>query len=256
MVCKLEGCEKKLGPTNKYGYCKDHRHLSTELKLNIKKRKQERGYGKKDYWKHREKRLTNSKKYYHANKKPKVPVIIFCTHEDCKEIANHRLIKLCEVHYQEHRRKKIKEYFDQYYKENSEIIINRSSKWNKDNKESRNLRMQNYTKLRHQEDIQYKLSKKLRNRLNMAVRKDSKKGSAVIDLGCTIEELKWWLEFWFEDGMSWDNYGKNGWHIDHIKPLVSFDLTDRNQFLKAVNYKNLQPMWAKDNMSKHSKVWE
>jgi hypothetical protein len=54
--------------------------------------------------------------------------------------------------------------------------------------------------------------------------------------------------------MTWDNYGQFGWHIDHIKPLSVFDLTDREQFLEACRYTNLQPMWWKENLSKGSKV--
>ena len=54
--------------------------------------------------------------------------------------------------------------------------------------------------------------------------------------------------------MSWDNYGKKGWHIDHITPLVLFDLTNREQVLMACHYTNLQPLWAKDNLSKGTKI--
>ena len=107
---------------------------------------------------------------------------------------------------------------------------------------------------KHKEWVKNNLGSKLRSRLNSAIRGGQKSGSAVDDLGCSIENLKLYLESKFQEGMTWDNRGKHGWHIDHIKPLSSFDLTDREQFLKAVNYTNLQPLWAKDNLTKGVKI--
>lgn len=99
-----------------------------------------------------------------------------------------------------------------------------------------------------------KISDRLRQRLCKAIDRNSKNGSAVKDLGCTITEFKSYLESKFQTGMSWDNYGLYGWHIDHIKPLSSFDLNDHKQVLEACHYTNLQPLWAKDNLSKHAKT--
>jgi len=52
--------------------------------------------------------------------------------------------------------------------------------------------------------------------------------------------------------MGWDNYGfgENKWNVDHIIPLSKINLSDRKQLLKAVNYKNLQPLWQLDNIIK------
>jgi len=111
-----------------------------------------------------------------------------------------------------------------------------------------------YNNSKYKTDIQFKLSHNLRSRLCKAINRNQKKGSAVDDLGCTVEQLKQHLESKFLPGMSWDNWTVDGWHIDHIKPLDSFDLTDRNQLLEACHYTNLQPLWANDNLVKSNKL--
>jgi len=62
------------------------------------------------------------------------------------------------------------------------------------------------------------------------------------------------LESKFQEGMSWENYGKNGWHLDHIIPLSAFDLTDPEQLKIACHYTNIQPLWARDNLVKSNKI--
>jgi hypothetical protein len=98
--------------------------------------------------------------------------------------------------------------------------------------------------------INRRLALNLRGRLSQAFRNGYKTGSAVRDLGCSIEEFRIYLESKFQEGMSWDNYGRDGWHMDHILPLCRFDLSDEVQLKKACHYTNLQPLWAKDNLEK------
>lgn len=112
----------------------------------------------------------------------------------------------------------------------------------------------NYIKERCLADPKFKLACRLRHRLYLAIKNNYKSGSAVKDLGCTISELKEHLENKFQLGMTWDNWTTIGWHIDHIKPLSKFDLTDRQQFLEACHYTNLQPLWAEDNLIKSDKA--
>lgn len=95
-----------------------------------------------------------------------------------------------------------------------------------------------------------RIRRNLRSRLNRALRGLYKSGSAIRDLGCSIVEFKQHLESKFSPGMSWDNYGMYGWHIDHIIPLVKFNLRDPFELQKAIHYNNLQPLWAVDNLKK------
>lgn len=94
----------------------------------------------------------------------------------------------------------------------------------------------------------------LRCRISDLLRRGYKKYSKSYKLlGCTIEELKIYLEKQFQPGMTWENYGKNGWEIDHILPCDSFDFNKIEDQQKCFNWKNLQPLWMKDNRKKKLK---
>jgi hypothetical protein len=97
----------------------------------------------------------------------------------------------------------------------------------------------------------------LRNRLYCALRRaNANKNIKTHELiGCTITELRQHLEAQFTDGMTWHNYGKDGWHIDHIRPCASFDLSDSEQQRQCFHYSNLQPLWALDNIRKGAR-WD
>ncbi len=72
------------------------------------------------------------------------------------------------------------------------------------------------------------------------------------DIGCSRDELCDYIESLFLDGMSWENF--NEWHIDHIKPLSSFNMLDAAERSKANHFSNLQPLWAIDNLKKGNRV--
>ena len=63
-------------------------------------------------------------------------------------------------------------------------------------------------------------------------------------LGCDIKTFVTYLESQFNSGMSWEHYGWDGWHLDHVIALAAFDLTKREQRRKAFHYTNYQPLWA------------
>jgi hypothetical protein len=106
-------------------------------------------------------------------------------------------------------------------------------------------------------DSSFKMRMNLRHRVWSALQSvgASKSGNVFDLIGCTIGELRQHLETQFADGMTWDNYGRTGWHIDHIRPCASFDLTDPEQQRQCFHYTNLQPLWAADNIRKGGK-WQ
>ena len=126
------------------------------------------------------------------------------------------------------------------------------SRYNAATRETRN--QKNLQKLKT--DVGYRLAHLLRGRLRIALAQNYKTGSAVRDLGCSIPDLRAHLESLFEPAMTWGNYGigKGKWHIDHIMPLSAFDLTNRQHFLLACHYLNLQPLWGEENIAKHDKI--
>lgn len=139
---------------------------------------------------------------------------------------------------------------EKYREEHKEILREKSKKYYQNHKEERKVYENNKRKI----NVNYKLANNLRRRIGKALRNNQKAGSAVQDLGCSVPELKLYLEDRFQPGMTWDNYGYYGWHVDHIIPLDSFDLTNREEFLKACHYKNLQPLWAEENYIKSDKL--
>lgn len=81
-----------------------------------------------------------------------------------------------------------------------------------------------------------------------------KKEYTVKYLGCSLEFFKNYLESKFKEGMTWNNYGLYGWHIDHIIPLCHAKTED--ELYELSHYTNLQPLWASENLSKNGKLKE
>ena len=137
------------------------------------------------------------------------------------------------------RRDIIREQQNAYYKENKDKIL----------KAKRMAR-----RLRRKTDPTFRLEANLRSRTNGAIKNNSKSKSTIELLGCTVEHARKHLESQFTDGMNWETYGFYGWHIDHIIPCASFDLSIPEQQRQCFHFTNLQPLWAKDNLSKNDKL--
>ena len=104
---------------------------------------------------------------------------------------------------------------------------------------------------RRRNDSDFKMLTILRGRILDVLRGHSKSDTTISMLGCTIEELWIHLEKKFTKGMTRENHGE--WHVDHIKPCASFNLTEPEQQKICFHYTNLQPLWAIDNLKKGAK---
>lgn len=109
----------------------------------------------------------------------------------------------------------------------------------------------NRFKLQYQ-NTNFRLSSVLRHRIYLALKGICKSNKTSILLGCSIDQLKQHLKSKFQQGMTWENYGE--WHIDHIRPCASFDLSKLEEQKKCFHFSNLQPLLAKDNLAKGDKI--
>ena len=144
-------------------------------------------------------------------------------------------------------------YHRQYYLKNKEKIKAYSKQYKKDNPDKKRQHKRNYRKNNIGERLRRSQSKMIKKTLGKSGA--SKCGSTSKYLGCDPATLKNHLETQFQPGMNWENRGTYGWHIDHIRPLASFDLTKEEEQLKAFHYTNLQPLWWYDNIAKGDK-WD
>jgi hypothetical protein len=122
------------------------------------------------------------------------------------------------------------------------------------NKASIHAANQRRDKERQKRDPAYKLSRWCRLRIRQALKFYKTSATASKLLGCTVAEFRAHLESQFKPGMTWTNWTRDGWHIDHIRPLASFDLTKASERSKAFHWRNHQPLWWRDNLSKGARV--
>lgn len=232
---------------------------SEDLKKQQRKQRYEqnkeeiRRRGREFYRKNREKIIQDQKNYYSHNK------------GKCKQSLKE---------YNLRNKEKLKQHRKERYQQNKQYYIQKAKEYAEQNKEKRDqlvkeYRHRNKEKIkeyaqsrreinrqrhnnRYKNDPIYKLSRTLRARLISAIKnKAIKKYQPTLDMiGCTIEQLRLHIEQQWLPGMTWENHTQRGWHIDHIKPVNTFDLTDIEQQKQCFHYTNLRPLWAVDNKSR------
>ncbi len=108
----------------------------------------------------------------------------------------------------------------------------------------------------HHKSAEARLISNIKRRIDDGLGKVKPAAAVLVLLGIAdksdpIRFLWIYLEKKYKKGMTRDNYGD--WHVDHIKPCASFDLTDAKQQMLCFHYTNLQPLWAKENLQKGKK---
>jgi hypothetical protein len=151
---------------------------------------------------------------------------------------------------------KIKKYAKKYKEKDPEKYTERTKKWREENPIKFKKQRSDYWKKRSGADIHFKL----RNTVSCLIRKrlrfhsSSKNGKSTFSfLPYSVNDLVKHLENLFQEGMTWKNYGK--WHIDHKIPDCKFDykFVSDKEFQECWALKNLQPLWAKENIKKGGK---
>jgi len=154
-------------------------------------------------------------------------------------------------------KKKMKE----YRLKNKEKIAKQNKKWRIKNKDKMKIVKKKWNDNKYNTDIAYKITHLLRTRINHCLKNNNKSLSTMFLIGCEIDYLLYHIQEQFQDGMTWDNHGKGDkgkgmkeWHIDHIKPCASFNLSKPEEQQKCFHYSNLQPLWATENLKKKKRI--
>ena len=240
-------CIAKYGKLGRSARCKDcakqQRDLPTEKeKLKIKHAKhyvenrKEIKEKSKEWAKNNEDYIKEYRKTYAAN--------------------NKEYTKKYQQKYRDDNKEILKEKKKKYYSNNKEKLNKARKIYKENNKEKVLTQIRKYTNKRRLNDSKYRLRKSMSCAIQGGLKaKKLRKGWQTL-VPYTLEELKLHLESKFTKGMTWENYGKDGWHIDHIIPqsLFRYDSYNHPAFHACWALSNLQPLWADENLAKRDKI--
>jgi hypothetical protein len=145
---------------------------------------------------------------------------------------------------------KRRDYGRKYYEENKDQVQEYKRNYYEKNKEEIKDKVKENHYNRRKTDPLYDLMCHMRLMVYRYIKKKDERTHEII--GCSPKELKEYIESLWLPGMTWDNHTHDGWHIDHIIPLCSAET--KEEIYKLNHFSNLQPLWAKDNLTKGGKI--
>lgn len=199
------------------------------------------------YYQENKKIINIKTKKYHEENKETIKIQRKQYREKNKEPLN-ATAKKYRIEHKEEMRK---------YLENNKLkIAKQHKKYKEEHKEQIRAYKKKYN-VEYQKRLDVRIVGNMRTRVRNALKRNTKDSTTMKLVGCTLIELKNYLESQFKPGMSWNNYGrgwlgtrKREWNIDHIIPCASFDLSRPEEQKKCFYYSNLQPLWAEENYRK------
>lgn len=236
-MCKT--CHKEY--SQKY-YEENKETINANSKEYHQQNKEHIALQQKQYYESNKEDILEKQKLYYEENKEKITEYSKNWYNENKEqiLNNHKIY-----------RDKNKEKSKQYYLENKEHLSEYNKKYYEDNKSTIIKKVVEYERNKLKTDFIFKLIKNIRTSFKEWLNGFKKDKRTFEYVNCTKDELVSHLESLFLEGMTWENYGE--WHIDHIKPLSSFDPTKEEDMHEAWSKENLQPLWAKDNIKKGNK---
>lgn len=160
----------------------------------------------------------------------------------------------CRAYYQKNKEKTIVRVLE-YHKNNPEVGRKARREYGRRNRQKMSETSVNWVKKKRADDPIFRFVcavRKCAQRVAKAAQQRKALGS-IEYLGCSIEEFIIYIEGLFTEGMTWENYGRGGWCLDHVIPIDYFVKNDLDIW-KANHYLNLQPLWWEDNLKKSNKV--
>lgn len=219
-----------------------------------KVREKARKYRKNNPEKVREYRKNNREKIreYYKNNREKIREHQKKWNEINKERIKKRAKKYHKKYYKENHDRLLKK-FAKYREKNKEILVIRGKEWRKNNKDKIKKKYKN-DYIKNKNSTIYKINTSISRMIRRDLKRRKNGNHWEYLVNYTLKDLMIHLESQFKPGMTWQNIGK--WHIDHRIPvsLWEFSSYEDREFKQCWALCNLQPLWAKENMSKGNKI--